>query len=694
MDYLKFACPSCGQHIEAPLGLAGERSHCPSCDGPIAIPLDKCVEDTCAALSLAPSCPRLLLSEQSLEDDDEPATLRDSPFIAAGGNHGLVSRTAKDPPVVDVVFAIPSGRVEWQVENVGTIVGLSSDGECIYSYKDSIVWKCHKTGRYEVAIDFQEHWRNASICTDGVVLSPDCKRAVVKLAFDYEDERSYLVDLDGGSLICTCDAEFPAFWMDGTKLLGIADRRLTVFDIPDEMFTATPKRGTGRLKWRRIRDQGLRSTWRRSCPFWRILDVVGSPDGRHVLTATVQGGGLMPEVRLWDTQEESNCIQLPMESTFYVGWVGFLAGGRIAAAFGDPTYPRLAVGADWWWSQGTWLGPDPDLSRGVVLWDISTGEVCRSVHHLGWGGDPRLARHPIDTSEDGCNVIYNMCGLYHISTHWDDIAPLFIPEVLQASSTPRHQEQMLFAAAEGGDLATVRRLLDQGVNVDAQDEIQMTALCYAVNNGHRDLAHLLIRKGADVDHATPDSVLQWALRRVDRDGKDIVEMLITADADVNHPNDCELTPLIDVISGTTGGDPVPFIELMLEHGADVRYRDTTGFTALHYASGFFDDRGATDATVVELLIAHGADVNAATTQDHPYCAQGTTPLHFAAIRGYADIAAILVTNGANVGAKNAEGKSALDVIDEGGLLGIGDLGVPDEAHSKVLPLLRASQTAS
>lgn len=56
----------------------------------------------------------------------------------------------------------------------------------------------------------------------------------------------------------------------------------------------------------------------------------------------------------------------------------------------------------------------------------------------------------------------------------------------------------MFHAARDGDLEMVRFQLDAGVDVDyAHPEMQSTALVEACLAGHREIAHLLLDRGAD-----------------------------------------------------------------------------------------------------------------------------------------------------------------------------------------------------
>ena len=74
----------------------------------------------------------------------------------------------------------------------------------------------------------------------------------------------------------------------------------------------------------------------------------------------------------------------------------------------------------------------------------------------------------------------------------------------------------LMAAARDGDIAAVRRLVNDGTNVDATDRLGYTALYYAVSTGNKEIGEALILAGAEIDLAGTTGVRQtlgaWAKR--------------------------------------------------------------------------------------------------------------------------------------------------------------------------------------
>ena len=133
-----------------------------------------------------------------------------------------------------------------------------------------------------------------------------------------------------------------------------------------------------------------------------------------------------------------------------------------------------------------------------------------------------------------------------------------------------------------------------------------TPLHYAVGNGHKEIAELLISKGADVN--AKDKIRGNPLHyAVAYDYKEISVLLIAKGADVNAKD------------GKFGGTP------------------------LHYAAGGHKE-------ILELLIAAGADVNVKAVD-------GETPLDLAIKKKHPEIADLLRKHGGKTGEElKAEGK--------------------------------------
>ena len=75
-------------------------------------------------------------------------------------------------------------------------------------------------------------------------------------------------------------------------------------------------------------------------------------------------------------------------------------------------------------------------------------------------------------------------------------------------------EESLWSAAKSGDLAAIKKLVAEGVDVNAKTKYDATALAFACDKGHVDIVRYLLEQGVDVNttdnfyNATP---LVWAI---------------------------------------------------------------------------------------------------------------------------------------------------------------------------------------
>jgi uncharacterized protein len=159
----------------------------------------------------------------------------------------------------------------------------------------------------------------------------------------------------------------------------------------------------------------------------------------------------------------------------------------------------------------------------------------------------------------------------------------------------------LILAAELGNTKLLRELIDNGANVDTENELEETALMVASREGRTDAVKLLLQKGADTEGGLT--------RAVDGGHVEIAKLLLNAGAEIQPDALCR--------SATAGK-----IEL------------------------------------AELLLEKGANVNESFANDDQYEA---TPLALASAAGHADLVKLFLSKGADPSLKDSEGKTALDV---------------------------------
>jgi ankyrin repeat protein len=105
-----------------------------------------------------------------------------------------------------------------------------------------------------------------------------------------------------------------------------------------------------------------------------------------------------------------------------------------------------------------------------------------------------------------------------------------MPKGSSSSSSPPGQQ--LIDQCSSGDLTAVRKLLDDGVDVNWKDTLGDTALIYASANGHVEVLKLLLDRGALIDFLRNGG--GTALMNASYNGRvDCVRLLLERGADMS-----------------------------------------------------------------------------------------------------------------------------------------------------------------
>jgi ankyrin repeat protein/beta-lactamase regulating signal transducer with metallopeptidase domain len=119
-----------------------------------------------------------------------------------------------------------------------------------------------------------------------------------------------------------------------------------------------------------------------------------------------------------------------------------------------------------------------------------------------------------------------------------------------------------------GDTNELKSLISQGPDINIKWPNGVTLLHVAAQKGYKDIAKLLIDKGADVN-AQSGNLTPLHLG-VENGNKDVVELLIANGADVNAKRNTRSrnasTALHDAVDASRGD----IVELLIAHGADVK----------------------------------------------------------------------------------------------------------------------------
>jgi ankyrin repeat protein len=282
---------------------------------------------------------------------------------------------------------------------------------------------------------------------------------------------------------------------------------------------------------------------------------------------------------------------------------------------------------------------------------------------------------------------------------------------------------LLYAAREGC-VECARHLIEAGADPNLEDPERITPLVMALMNLHFEVAAYLVKAGADVDKwdlfgrsplymAADVSTLptkgNGAMAVLPSEDSitalDVAWMLLDAGANPNLQ--LKRRPPYRDVPQDRGGDTIlaqgatpllraaragdaPFVDLLLTRKALVDLPSKEGVTPLMAAAGVefgtrvTRGRNRTNDGVLatmRLLLDAGADINARMVTDAPRSGEYSqvpsatavphqNALHGAAERGYTPLVKFLVENGADLQAKDANGRTALDLAKGVGVPGV------------------------
>ncbi|BBG66679.1 ankyrin repeat [Hydrogenimonas sp.] len=138
----------------------------------------------------------------------------------------------------------------------------------------------------------------------------------------------------------------------------------------------------------------------------------------------------------------------------------------------------------------------------------------------------------------------------------------------------------LIDAVRNGAADRVKRLLDEGCDVNVADDEERPLLLVAIRSGaEKGMAELLLERGADIGWTTAEGVglLDEA---VERNRLDLAELFIDRGLDpALTRRRSGMTPLMLAASF----DYIEMMELLYEKGADIFAVDELGLSAVDYA---------------------------------------------------------------------------------------------------------------
>lgn len=204
-----------------------------------------------------------------------------------------------------------------------------------------------------------------------------------------------------------------------------------------------------------------------------------------------------------------------------------------------------------------------------------------------------------------------------------------------------YNEESFFKAAEDGDVLAVNGFISAGINVDAKDKNDDTALTASAARGDVKVVEALLRGGADVN-AKGRNTWTALLLALQEERADVADLLLgqpTIDLKAESPDG--MTALMLAV----WHQQERAVRSLLRRGVDVNHQDKDGDAAVHGAALYGNTK------ILGLLLDAGANPNVKNKL-------GGTALMWAASYGHDDVVRMLLNRGADAKIRDVDGTTA------------------------------------
>ncbi len=237
-------------------------------------------------------------------------------------------------------------------------------------------------------------------------------------------------------------------------------------------------------------------------------------------------------------------------------------------------------------------------------------------------------------------VVFGLCLNACTGTFSDQPTPEAAKRFLQLRGYD-FDEQSFFRAAAAGDVMAINGFISAGINVNARNADDDTALTASAARGDAKIVEALLRGGADVN-AKGRNTWTALLLALSEDHDMVTDVLLAQpNIDFKAENPEGMTALMLAV----WHQREQAVGSILKRGVNVNHQDKDGDTVVHGAALYGNTR------ILTLLLDGGANPNVNNKL-------GGTALMWAAAYGHEEIVSLLLTRGADPKIRDVDGVTA------------------------------------